>query len=413
MEPSTEAVSESRSEAIALYRPIGLNELAQIWDLGFQGFPARARNQHYLYPLTSFENARQLARDWNARDEASVFSGFVVRFEVADEYLRRFSPQSMGSSDYLKYCIPATDLNVFNQSLQGRIAVEAAFFGDEFDGYIPANFALKGKSAVEQFVSLARMWEYNSVDFNAEVAANRKAIYLNSWFWAQHDFSSVGIGPDQKRLIFERLKNAWEINRIDLPWPGEELERAIALCGPPQVDVLKRYSNARSAAGGRVDRVESEEALDVQHQFRQKVKVESTRRPATVTFAASVLFLSAVYCLSLIGIAIFYPEMMRTGDPSVDADTASMFPMILPLRIVAAIVLGAGLWQVKRWARKTVLFYAFLSVAWTGVGAILTSGRMRFGIGSAIAVAIDLVLIGCLVSRKASLAFESRTEERG
>ncbi len=319
----------------------------------------------------------------------------------------------MGPKDHYKLCIPSAELNLFSQGLQGSISVETAFFGPEYEGFVPANFALKGKNATEQFISLAKMWEYSSVDFAAEIAANRKAIYLNSWFWAQHDFTSKGIGTDQKRLMFERLKTAWELNHIDLPWPAEELNRAIALCVTPQAEVGGRVRNARSAAGGRVDRVESEEALDVQHNFRQAVKKESTKRPAAVTFATSVLFLSASYYLSIVGIAIFHPEALRTGDPSVDSATASALSVFIPMRIIASVVLGAGLWQMKRWARKTVLFYAPISVAWSGLGAILTSGRVHIGPGRAFAIALDLVLIGCLVSRKASLAFESNTDDRG
>jgi hypothetical protein len=97
--------------------------------------------------------------------------------------------------------------------------VEDAFFGPDFVGYIPQMYGLKGKGAIEQFVVLARTWDYSGMDFVCEVSANRKAVYLNSWFWAQHDFAGVGIGLREKRNVMDRLREAWEFNRIGTPLP--------------------------------------------------------------------------------------------------------------------------------------------------------------------------------------------------
>ena len=50
---------------------------------------------------------------------------------------------------------------------------------------------LRAKDAVQQFIVLSRTWDYSRMDFVCEVSSNRKAIYLNSSFWAQYDFSTV------------------------------------------------------------------------------------------------------------------------------------------------------------------------------------------------------------------------------
>jgi len=36
-----------------LYRPVGLNELASIWDSGCREFPPRLPEQPIFYPVTS------------------------------------------------------------------------------------------------------------------------------------------------------------------------------------------------------------------------------------------------------------------------------------------------------------------------------------------------------------------------
>ncbi len=107
----------------------------------------------------------------------------------------------------------------FNRAITDGIVVEEAFFGRNFVGYVPQDFILGGKGAIEQFVVLARTWDYNRMDFECEVSANRKAVYINSWFWAQHDFSGDSIDPQQKRKVMGWLQQAWEFNRVKIPLP--------------------------------------------------------------------------------------------------------------------------------------------------------------------------------------------------
>ena len=63
-----------------LYRPLGLHELALIWDSGCRVFPPRLPDQPIFYPVTNVEYATQIARDWNTKDGS--FAGYVAEFEV-------------------------------------------------------------------------------------------------------------------------------------------------------------------------------------------------------------------------------------------------------------------------------------------------------------------------------------------
>ena len=47
-------------------------------------------HQPIFYPVLSEKYATQIARDWNPRDEASGFVGYVLRFSVRTEFLNHF-----------------------------------------------------------------------------------------------------------------------------------------------------------------------------------------------------------------------------------------------------------------------------------------------------------------------------------
>jgi hypothetical protein len=202
-----------------LFRPVGLKELALIWDSGMREFPPRLPHQPIFYPVATMEYATQIARDWNTRDDSSGFAGYVTRFAVAKSYLERFEPRIVGSSSHVEYWIPAADLSAFNASLQGLISIDAAYFGKEFKGYIPEEFGLRGKDVSSQFVILATAWDYSRMDFVAEVSASRKAVFLNFLYWAQHDSQALGLGKEQRDVIIERLREAWDFNLVDVPLP--------------------------------------------------------------------------------------------------------------------------------------------------------------------------------------------------
>jgi hypothetical protein len=200
-----------------LFRPVGLQELSLIWDSGMREFPPRLSQQPIFYPVANLEYASKIARDWNTRE--SSFSGYVTKFCVDDSYLAGYEQHIVGSAVHVEYWIPAEHLPQFNAAIQGPITVESAYFGEAFEGFIPAGFGLKGRDAVAQFVAMAKTWDYSLMDFVCEVATNRKAIYLNFLFWSQFDFSTLGINPEQREATLKRLRDAWDFNHIAIPLP--------------------------------------------------------------------------------------------------------------------------------------------------------------------------------------------------
>ena len=130
-----------------------------------------------------------------------------------------FETHVTGSSSHTEYWIPAEELSAFNRSIEGLIAIEAAFFGDDFSGCVPDKFALNGKDVETQFVVMAKTWDYSRMDFGLEVSTNRKAVYLNFLFWRDHNFGHLGINHEQRKVVLEALKEAWQFNRIPVPLP--------------------------------------------------------------------------------------------------------------------------------------------------------------------------------------------------
>jgi hypothetical protein len=105
-------------------------------------------------------------------------------------------------------------LDAFNRALRSQIEVEDAFFGESFVGYVPEEFGLKGKTAEEQFVVLARSWDYSRRDFRLEFSANRRAVYLNCLFWVQSDFAIHSIAAELKSGALAGVTEAWKYSRI-------------------------------------------------------------------------------------------------------------------------------------------------------------------------------------------------------
>src|SRR5579872_743295 len=96
----------SSKMTVTLYRPVGLHELALIFDSGCRAFPPRLPHQPIFYPVVNAEYAHQIARDWNTPDEASGYCGFVTRFAIAKSYLEHFEPKTVGASMHVEYWIP-------------------------------------------------------------------------------------------------------------------------------------------------------------------------------------------------------------------------------------------------------------------------------------------------------------------
>src|ERR1051326_323876 len=85
-------------ELTVLYRPVGQREYELIEAANFRRFPPRLPEQPFFYPVTNEEYATQIARDWNTKDEASGFAGYVLRFQIPSEFLRKYPIRTVGSA---------------------------------------------------------------------------------------------------------------------------------------------------------------------------------------------------------------------------------------------------------------------------------------------------------------------------
>jgi hypothetical protein len=118
---------------LILYRPVGQKELDLIGASGGTAFPPRLPFQPIFYPVLSEDYAAQIARDWNTRDAASDYVGYVTRFAVNADFLSRYAVQTVGSREHQEYWIPAEELDEFNANIVGRIEVVATFTAEQTD----------------------------------------------------------------------------------------------------------------------------------------------------------------------------------------------------------------------------------------------------------------------------------------
>jgi hypothetical protein len=112
-----------RDALTTLYRPVGLKELQLISATDFRCFPPRLPSQPFFYPVLTEEYAVQIARDWNTKDEASGYEGYVLRFEAKSAFLSRYEIHLVGNSNHREYWIPAAELEEFNRNIVGAIEV--------------------------------------------------------------------------------------------------------------------------------------------------------------------------------------------------------------------------------------------------------------------------------------------------
>jgi hypothetical protein len=108
-------------ELTTLFRPVGQSEFELIRDSGFQRFPPRLPAQPFFYPVLNEAYAIQIARDWNTKDAASEFTGYVLRFKVLTKFLASYEIHTVGDARHREFWIPAADLECFNDSIVGHI----------------------------------------------------------------------------------------------------------------------------------------------------------------------------------------------------------------------------------------------------------------------------------------------------
>ena len=112
---------------VVLFRPVGQAELELIRESGMRRFPPRLPTQPIFYPVLTEEYAVRIAREWNTKDPASGFAGYVTRFRVRREFIDRYPVRDAAGRQYQEYWIPATDLEQFNDNIVGLIEVTHSF----------------------------------------------------------------------------------------------------------------------------------------------------------------------------------------------------------------------------------------------------------------------------------------------
>ncbi len=108
-----------------LYRPVSQKELDLIEVSGWKKFPPRLPEQPIFYPVLNEEYAIQINEEWNV---PAYGSGFVTKFEVDSNYLKRYDVQNVGGRIHDELWVLAEELDEFNNHIVGLIEVTKSFF---------------------------------------------------------------------------------------------------------------------------------------------------------------------------------------------------------------------------------------------------------------------------------------------
>ena len=115
----------AHEELITLFRPVGPKELDLIAQSGWREFPPRLPEQPIFYPVMSEEYAAQIAGTWNVKESGA---GFVTRFRVRADYVKRFPVRLVGAAAvHQELWVPAEELAEFNRNIVGLIEVITGF----------------------------------------------------------------------------------------------------------------------------------------------------------------------------------------------------------------------------------------------------------------------------------------------
>lgn len=106
-----------------LYRPVGQAELDLIAASGYCAFPPRLPEQPIFYPVLNEKYASEIAERWNTKDKNSGYRGYVTKFEIADEFIKRYDIQTVGAGYHQELWVPAEELADFNDHIVGKIEV--------------------------------------------------------------------------------------------------------------------------------------------------------------------------------------------------------------------------------------------------------------------------------------------------
>ncbi len=122
---------------MVLFRPVGLKELELIASLNWKGYPPRLAWQPIFYPVLTIEYARSILTNWNSQEADAGYCGFITHFEIDDNFVSRYPVQQLGGGpNFRELWVPAEELPLFNQHIQGTIRVIETLYGSGFSGQI-------------------------------------------------------------------------------------------------------------------------------------------------------------------------------------------------------------------------------------------------------------------------------------
>jgi hypothetical protein len=127
--PAAEKADGPVSEPVILFRPIGQAELELMRAAAMRAFPPRLSWQPIFYPVLDEDYAIEIARDWNTKDAASGYVGYVTRFAITAERAARYPVQIAGARRHRELWVPAEELEAFNADIVGEIEVIHEFRG--------------------------------------------------------------------------------------------------------------------------------------------------------------------------------------------------------------------------------------------------------------------------------------------
>lgn len=107
-----------------LYRPVNQAELDLIIATNWKRFPPRLSWQPIFYPVLNEAYAIQITQEWNV---PSFGIGHVLRFEVNDDFIRKYKIKNVGGKIHDELWIQAKDLEEMNDNIIGTIEVIHTF----------------------------------------------------------------------------------------------------------------------------------------------------------------------------------------------------------------------------------------------------------------------------------------------
>lgn len=107
-------------DLVTMYRPVGPKELKLLQESCFRRWPPRLPEQPIFYPVTNERYAVEIASRWNMKDDGV---GYVTRFAVRGDFMRRYEVQKVGGEHHTEWWIPAEELEELNDNIVGAIEV--------------------------------------------------------------------------------------------------------------------------------------------------------------------------------------------------------------------------------------------------------------------------------------------------